>query len=90
MRNFNDPNYKEWRKQVYKRDNHKCQWPGCNSNKKLNAHHIKTWSEFPSLRFIIDNGITLCYKHHKMIRGLESYYEAVFISIARKNKEFNE
>ena len=47
IRNFNDPQYKKWRKEIYKRDNHKCQWPGCNSHKKLNAHHIRKWSDFP-------------------------------------------
>lgn len=87
LRNFNDPEYKKWRQQVYARDNHKCQWPGCSSNKRLNAHHIKTWSEYPSLRFNINNGITLCYNHHKSIKGVESYYEAVFFSIAQRNNK---
>jgi predicted restriction endonuclease len=86
MRNFNDPLYKKWRKEVYTRDKHKCQWPGCESKKKLNAHHIKTWAEYPSLRFCVSNGITLCYLHHKMIKGLEAIYEAVFFKIvASKN-----
>jgi predicted restriction endonuclease len=89
-RNFNDPLYKQWRKNVYSRDKHCCQWPGCNSRKKLNAHHIKTWADFPSLRFSLDNGITLCYLHHKLIRGIESYYEAVFLSIARQNGKIND
>jgi len=84
-RNFNDPLYKQWRKQVYTRDNHSCQWPGCKSRKKINAHHIRKWADFPGLRFSVQNGITLCYLHHKMIQGLESYYEAVFYSIAHNN-----
>ena len=67
LRNFNDPEYKKWRSLVYKRDNFKCQWLGCSIKKKLNAHHIKTWAEYPGLRFYVDNGITLCYYHHKMI-----------------------
>lgn len=87
MRNFSDPEYKKWRKLVYSRDNFKCQWPGCNSKKRLNAHHIKKWADHPSLRFHINNGITLCYLHHKLITGLESYYEAVFLSIAQKNNK---
>lgn len=87
IRNFNDPEYKKWRKEVYTRDKHQCQWPGCNSKKKLNAHHIKTWSEYPALRFNINNGITLCYTHHKFIKGVESYYEAVFFSIAKRNSK---
>jgi predicted restriction endonuclease len=84
-RNFEDPEYKKWRKNVYARDNHQCQWPGCSIKKKLNAHHIKTWADYPGLRFNIHNGITLCYLHHKLIRGMESAYEAVFYSIVKRN-----
>ena len=86
MRNYDDPNYKKWRKAIYQRDNYVCQWPGCNIRKRLNAHHIKTWSQCPSLRFCVDNGITLCYNHHKMIKGLEHIYEAVFFKILANKK----
>lgn len=86
LRNFNDPEYKKWRLSVYKRDNFLCQWPGCSSKKRLNAHHIKTWAEYPGLRFCTDNGITLCYNHHKMIKGLEQIYEAVFYKIIAEQK----
>jgi len=86
-RNFDDPEYKKWRKQVYTRDKFKCQWPGCSCSKKLNAHHIKTWAEYPALRFALDNGITLCYNHHKLIKGLEPIYEAVFLKIVADKKK---
>lgn len=85
QRNYNDPQYKIWRQKVYKRDKFSCQWPNCTSKKKLNAHHIKTWSNCPALRYVVDNGITLCSIHHKLIKGLETYYEAAFLSIAKKN-----
>jgi hypothetical protein len=87
FRNFQDPEYKKWRKAVYTRDKHTCQWPNCSSKKRLNAHHIKTWAEYPSLRFVIDNGITLCYLHHKMIKNMESIYESVFFRIVNSKKE---
>jgi predicted restriction endonuclease len=87
MRNFDDPEYKKWRKAVYKRDKHKCQWPGCFINKRLNAHHIRTWAHFPGLRYIVDNGITLCYQHHKMIKNMENIYESVFQKIVLENKK---
>jgi predicted restriction endonuclease len=87
LRNFQDPEYKKWRSSVYKRDQYKCQWPNCNSKKKLNAHHIKTWSSFPGLRFCVDNGITLCYLHHKMIKNLEHIYEAVFLKIVQAKQK---
>ena len=58
----------DWRKEVFARDNYTCQKCGLHSgNGKaviLNAHHIKKWSEFPELRYDVDNGITLCYECH--------------------------
>jgi predicted restriction endonuclease len=84
-RNFKDPQYVKWRKQVYSRDKNTCQWPGCNVKKKLNAHHIKRWSDFPGLRFEIKNGITLCHIHHKLIKGMEELYEGIFYKIVSKH-----
>jgi len=87
LRNFNDPEYKKWRNKIYARDNHTCQWPGCSSKKKLNAHHIRRWADCPGLRFEVDNGITLCKDHHKMITGVETYYEAVFYNIIKQKSK---
>ena len=86
-RDYEDPQYKKWRLQVYTRDKFCCQWPNCRIKKQLNAHHIKTWANYPGLRFLVDNGITLCKKHHKMITGMESYYEAVLLKIALNNNK---
>ena len=80
-RNFKDPKYIEWRTNVYKRDNFKCQWPNCNMKQKLNAHHIKNWAEFPGLRFVVQNGISLCRYHHDMIKGMEETYAPTFMRI---------
>lgn len=85
-RNFKDPKYIEWRTNVYKRDGFKCQWPNCNMKQKLNAHHIKNWAEFPGLRFVIENGITLCRYHHDMIKGMEEAYASTFMRIVASKK----
>ena len=56
--------YEDWRKTVYERDLHTCQQ--CQKqNCKLNAHHIKDGINYPELRYIVENGITLCEKCHK-------------------------
>lgn len=60
--------YSFWRKSVYRRDNWKCLLCLDNneeSPKELEAHHIKTASEYPDLVYVISNGITLCQFHHK-------------------------
>ena len=54
---------KLWREVVYQRDNWTCQ--ECyEKSGKLNAHHLKNFSQHPELRFAIDNGITLCETYH--------------------------
>lgn len=81
FRNFKDPIYKEWRKKVYARDKHQCQWPGCSQKKRLNAHHIKSWAQYPGLRFDINNGITLCKYHHDNIKGMEEIYAGTLLRL---------
>lgn len=56
--------YKIWRRGVFERDNYRC--TNCNDDVggNLNAHHIKSWKDYPELRFALDNGMTLCKKCH--------------------------
>lgn len=65
--------YKEWRKNVYQRDNYKCQY--CGSKEKLNAHHLKSWKKYPELRYDINNGITLCEKCHIQLHQQNGYID---------------
>jgi hypothetical protein len=52
-----------WSESVFSRDSWTCM--KCfEIGGKLHSHHIKNFCEFPDLRFAIDNGITLCSKHH--------------------------
>lgn len=52
--------YKEWRKKVFERDNYTCQICGDNTGGNLNAHHIKSYRDYPELRYEVSNGMTLC------------------------------
>jgi len=55
---------KAWIKSVKLRDGHKCKIGNKDCSGKLEAHHILSWSEYPELRYQINNGITLCHFHH--------------------------
>lgn len=61
----NSGEYRAWRKAVYERDNYTCQNCGCIGG-QLNAHHIKSFARYPSLRLDVDNGVTLCSACHKL------------------------
>lgn len=81
-RDWNSPEYKKLRLSAYKRDKFKCRFPGCTSkSRRLNAHHIKRWADYPALRFCLANIITLCVTHHKLVTGNEEQYESMFQSI---------
>jgi hypothetical protein len=73
-----DSRYKEWMLCVKNRDHWKCKINNSECNGQLEAHHILGWKSYPELRFDINNGITLCHKHHPRKRNdeieLSSYF----------------
>lgn len=60
-----DWKYKNWRKKVFERDNYTCQ--ECFNRLDLVAHHKKPWRDYPKLRYVVSNGITLCRKCHSKL-----------------------
>ena len=56
--------YRLWREAVFERDDYTCVFCG-DIGGSLNADHIKRFSDYPELRFAIDNGRTLCVDCHK-------------------------
>lgn len=55
--------YDLWRSAVFSRDGWTCQKTGIRGG-DIVAHHIKSFSTNPDVRFAIDNGITLSLKEH--------------------------
>jgi hypothetical protein len=53
-----------WANLVKRRDGSKCQLADDTCSEQLDAHHILPWREHPALRFDLNNGITLCSRHH--------------------------
>jgi len=81
--------FKEWSLKVKERDNNKC--VVCGDNKYINSHHIIP-REIIYLRFDINNGVTLCAKHHKFGYELSAHKNSfAFILWLKKNrnKQFN-
>ncbi len=65
------PKYKKWRKEVFERDNYICQICFGEDERmfgekefSLEAHHIKRWADHKELRYVVNNGITLCRECH--------------------------
>ncbi len=59
------PEYKAWRKMVFERDNYTCVLCSNGSGGNLEADHIEPQSQYPELRFDINNGRTLCKECHR-------------------------
>ena len=62
-----------WATAVKERDNYTCQTCGTTANARhMHAHHIKTFRDYPDLRFDVSNGKTLCarchMRHHAAIK----------------------
>lgn len=68
VRDRQSAEYSQWRTSVFERDGYTCRCCGNRSRSGhpvvLHAHHLENFANNPSLRYDIDNGITLCYDCH--------------------------
>lgn len=60
------PAFYEWRYKVKKRDNNECKLKSHLCCGRIEVHHIFNWIDYPELRYVINNGITLCKFHHPL------------------------
>jgi len=64
MRRY-DERYKDWREAVLRRFDYECN--RCDNTTRLHAHHVKSWDEYPELRYSVYNGECVCRKCHEKI-----------------------
>lgn len=82
----NDSAYVNWRNEVRKRDNYKCKIDEKDCCGKIVVHHILSWRDFPTLRYKINNGITLCQFHHPLVRNEEKRLIPIFQELVSVSK----
>lgn len=73
------PKYIEWKLSVFSRDKKTCM-SCCTKDRKLQAHHIKPFAEYPQLRFDINNGVSLCYSCHRKMHKIFSMTQKPLLS----------
>ena len=92
---------KQWRKMVLERDNHMCQICKKQSGGNMHCHHIIP-KQFAEFKYNVDNGIVLCYNHHKigmysphqnaiwfcnwLIKNKKELFDTAFLRMAEKLK----
>jgi len=76
-KHYRNLDYRLWREGVFKRDNYICQTCFVRGG-FLHPHHIKSYTHYPELRYVVFNGKTLCkdchyklhYENYKVNRGI--------------------
>jgi hypothetical protein len=72
------PENLEWILAVRKRDGNKCKMENKDCKGRLETHHILPKRDFPELRYVVNNGITLCQAHHPRKRAEEKRLSPYF------------
>lgn len=73
------PLHKQWSRSVKSRDNWRCKIDNTDCEGKVVAHHVLSWRNHPELRYILNNGITLCHAHHPRKRMEEERLIPTFL-----------
>jgi len=70
---LNAPEYREWRNNVFERDNYTCQCCGDDKGGNLNAHHLDGYDWCEEKRIDVNNGVTLCEECHNNFHYIYGY-----------------
>ncbi len=70
----------QWARDVKIRDHNCCQ--NCGRTHNLDAHHIFSQSWYPNLKYVLNNGVTLCRKCHNLAQNPTSINLQQFKSLA--------
>lgn len=62
---------RQWAYDVKARDGFACVHCGDDRGGNLHAHHRKHWATHPSLRFDLDNGVTVCAGCHWLVHWVD-------------------
>lgn len=81
-----DSAYRVWMLEVKKRDKWICKMKNSECEGRLEAHHIRSWRDHPELRYIANNGITLCHAHHPRKRAEEKRLAPFFTELVSVSK----
>jgi hypothetical protein len=79
--------YMQWSKDIKNRDKWKCKLLNNECKGRLEAHHIFNWIEYPELRYLLTNGITLCQFQHPKGREKEKRMIPIFQELLSVSKE---
>lgn len=83
----NSHKYKEWKRLVFERDFEKCM--RCESQERLDAHHIVAWVDNEDLRFDVKNGETLCRCCHMYHEYLERQKKGISTEFKKGKSPIN-
>jgi hypothetical protein len=67
------PEYFEWRKQVFERDDYTCQCCGSRGSGSFNAHHLDGYNWCKERRTDVSNGVLLCETCHADFHSVHGY-----------------
>lgn len=81
------PEYKQWRTAVFERDDYTCQVCGKRGS-NIQAHHLESFADNLDLRFVVENGVTICEFHHNSY--IENSFHNIYGTLHNKKEQFEE